>query len=69
VATPAGEIIAVLTDSGGHVAVDSSDVTVEIVTFEPDQEIAWTMHRQPSHVHGYLLKPIEEGTLVTSDHN
>ena len=44
------------------------DVTVEIVTFEPDQEIAWTVHGQLDlrHVYGYRLEPIEEGTLVTS---
>ena len=45
------------------------DVTVEILTFEPDQEIAWTVHRQLNHVYRCLLEPIEEGTLVTSDHN
>ena len=44
------------------------DVTVEIVTFEPDREIAWTVHGQLDlgHVYGYRLEPIEEGTLVTS---
>jgi hypothetical protein len=44
------------------------DVTVEIVTFEPDQEIAWTIRGQLNlgHVYGYRLEPIEEGTLVTS---
>ena len=44
------------------------DVTVEIATFEPDQEIAWTVHGQLDlgHVYGYRLEPIEEGTLVTS---
>ena len=44
------------------------DVTVEIVTFEPGQEIAWTVHGQLDlgHVYGYRLEPIEEGTLVTS---
>jgi hypothetical protein len=44
------------------------DVTVEIVTFEPDQEIAWTVHGQLDlgQVYGYRLEPIEEGTLVTS---
>ena len=44
------------------------NVTVEIVTFEPDQEIAWTVHGQLNlgHVYGYRLEPIEEGTLVTS---
>jgi hypothetical protein len=44
------------------------DVTVEIVTFEPDREIAWTIRSQLDigHIYGYRLKPIEEGTLVTS---
>jgi len=44
------------------------DVIVEIVTFEPDQEIAWTVRGQLNlgHVYGYRLEPIEEGTLVTS---
>ena len=40
------------------------DVTAEIVTFEPDQEIAWTVHGQLDlgQVYGYRLEPIEEGT-------
>jgi len=44
------------------------DVTIEIVTFEPDGEIAWTVHGQLDlgHVYGYRLEPIAEGTLVTS---
>ncbi len=44
------------------------DVTVEIVTFERDGEIAWTVHGQLDlgHVYGYRLEPIDEGTLVTS---
>lgn len=44
------------------------DVTVEIVTFEPDREIAWTIQsgRKWEHVYGYELEPIEAGTLVTS---
>jgi hypothetical protein len=44
------------------------DVTVEIVAFEPDREIAWTVRGQLNlgHVYGYRLEPIEEGTLVTS---
>jgi hypothetical protein len=46
------------------------DVTIEIVTFEPDQEIAWTVHGQLDlgHVYGYRLEPIEEGTLVGHRH-
>jgi len=44
------------------------DVTVEIVAFEPDQEIAWTItgNLNIGHVYGYRLEPIDEGTLVTS---
>jgi hypothetical protein len=44
------------------------DVTVEIVTFVPDQEIAWTVRGRFNigHVYGYRLEPIEEGTLATS---
>jgi hypothetical protein len=44
------------------------DVAVEIVTFEPDREITWTVHGpfDIGHVYGYRLEPLEEGTLVTS---
>ncbi len=44
------------------------DVTVKIVKFEPDREIAWTVEGQLNlgHVYGYELEPIEGGTLVTS---
>jgi len=44
------------------------DVTIEIVTFEPDREIAWTVHGQLDlgHVYGYRLEPIDGGTLATS---
>ena len=44
------------------------DVTVRIVTLEPDREIAWKIEGQLNlgHVYGYKLKPIDEGTLVTS---
>jgi hypothetical protein len=46
------------------------DVTVRIVTFEPDREIAWTIEGQIKpqigHVYGYRLEPIDEGTLATS---
>ena len=43
------------------------DVTVKIVTFEPDREIAWTPEGQLNlgHVYGYQLEPIDGGTLVT----
>jgi Polyketide cyclase / dehydrase and lipid transport len=46
------------------------DVTVTITAFEPDREIAWTilgqLRPQIGHVYGYQLRPVEEGTLVTS---
>lgn len=46
------------------------DVTVEIVAFEHDCEIAWTIvgniKPQLGHVYGYRIEPIEAGSLVTS---
>ena len=47
------------------------DVTIRIVTFDQDREIAWTPEGQLSlgHVYGYRLDPPpdgETGTLVTS---
>jgi hypothetical protein len=46
------------------------DVTVTITTFVPDREIAWTILGQIKppigHVYGYVLAPIDGGTLVTS---
>ncbi len=44
------------------------DVTVRIVTFDSDREIAWTIEGQLNlgHVYGYKVEPIEGGTLVTS---
>jgi hypothetical protein len=46
------------------------DVTVTITTFVPDREIAWTVVgvvRPPiGHTYGYMLEPVDEGTLVTS---
>ena len=44
------------------------DVTVQIVTFEQDLEIAWTIvgRWNIGHVYGYRLEPIDAGTLVTS---
>ncbi|HXY44876.1 MAG TPA: SRPBCC family protein [Acidimicrobiales bacterium] len=44
------------------------DVTVKIVRFEPNREIAWTVEGQLNlgHEYGYTLEPIEDGTLVTS---
>jgi len=44
------------------------DVTVEIVTFEPGRDLAWTIRGNfdIGHVYGYRLEPIDGGTLVTS---
>ena len=46
------------------------DVTVNIMKFVPDREIAWTIIGQirPAigHVYGYTLEPTDDGTLVTS---
>jgi len=46
------------------------DVTITIVTFEHDREIAWSLVgaiRPPmNHVYGYRLEPSDDGTLVTS---
>jgi hypothetical protein len=46
------------------------DVTITIVTFERDREIAWKITSQGfgdiGHVYGYRLEPVDEGTLVTS---
>jgi hypothetical protein len=44
------------------------DVTVKIVSYEQDREVAWTVEGQLNlgHVYGYKLEPIEQGTLVTS---
>jgi hypothetical protein len=46
------------------------DVTVEITTFAPEREIAWTVvgviDPPLRHVYGYRLEPVDEGTLVTA---
>jgi hypothetical protein len=46
------------------------DVTVEIVTFEADQEIAWgirgVIDPPIGHVYGYRIEPIDGGSMVTS---
>lgn len=46
------------------------DVTVRILRFEQDREIAWTIEgliKPPiGHIYGYRLEPTEEGTVVTS---
>lgn len=46
------------------------DVEVVITTFDTNREIAWTIEGQLKpdigHVYGYVLEPIDQGTLVTS---
>jgi hypothetical protein len=46
------------------------DVTVNIITYEQDREIAWTIEGQIKpqigHIYGYTLEPGDGGTLVTS---
>jgi hypothetical protein len=44
------------------------DVTVKILTYEQDREIAWTPTGRLNlgHVYGYRLEPIDAGTMVTS---
>lgn len=53
----------------GDYPLGKYDVTVDIVTFEQDREIAWTIigqiQPQIGHVYGYRLEPTEDGTLVT----
>jgi Polyketide cyclase / dehydrase and lipid transport len=48
-------------------------VTVTIVTFDPEREIAWTVagETRPSvgHVYGYRLEPVDGGSRVTSYHD
>ncbi|MGN7779045.1 SRPBCC family protein [Mycolicibacterium sp. 22603] len=46
------------------------DVTVDIVDYEQDRLIAWTIlgqiKPQIGHVYGYRLEPTDNGTVVTS---
>lgn len=46
------------------------DVTVNIITYEQDREIAWTIEgliKPPiGHIYGYRLERVDDGTLVTS---
>lgn len=44
------------------------DVSVRIVTFEQDREIAWTPEGRLNlgHIYGYRLEPSDVGTLATS---
>jgi hypothetical protein len=46
-------------------------VSIRITAFVKDREIAWTIEHPlidppMGHVYGYLLEPVESGTLVTS---
>jgi len=54
----------------GDYPMGEYDVTVTITTFAQDREIAWTVVgviRPPlGHVYGYLLEPVDGGTMVTS---
>jgi hypothetical protein len=44
------------------------DVIVKIMRFERDREIAWTPtgNFDIGHLYGYVLEPVDGGTLVTS---
>lgn len=46
------------------------DVTVTILTFEQDRELAWdvvgAIRPRIGHVYGYRLEPVDGGTLVTA---
>jgi len=46
-------------------------VSIRITAFEEDREIAWTIEHPlidppMGHVYGYVLEPVESGTLVTT---
>jgi hypothetical protein len=46
-------------------------VSIRITAFEKDREIAWTIEHPlvdppMGYIYGYLLEPVESGTLVTS---
>ncbi len=71
-ATAAGDAFVIHMDreSLNDYPLGKYDVTVKIVTFEQDREIAWTIEGQIKpqigHVYGYRMEPAEGGTLVTS---
>lgn len=54
----------------GDLPMGRYDVTVTVVAFELDREIAWTVAGTISpplgHIFGYRLEPVGDGTLVTS---
>lgn len=70
--TAAGDSFVVHMDreSLGDYDLGTYDVTVTILAYEQDREIAWTVlgrvRPQIGHVYGYRLEPTEQGCLVTS---
>jgi hypothetical protein len=54
----------------GDYPMGKYDVTVTITAFEQDRHLAWKIlgriRPQIGHIYGYLLEPVEDGTLVTS---
>jgi hypothetical protein len=54
----------------GDIDWGTYDVTVNIIVFEQDREIAWDvlgrLRPQIGHFYGYRLEPEGDGTLVTS---
>ncbi|MGY4720067.1 SRPBCC family protein [Naumannella cuiyingiana] len=54
----------------GDLPMGKYDVEVVFTRYEPDTEIAWTIHgtiKPPiGHVFGYRLEPVAEGTRVVS---
>ena len=70
--TAVGDSFVVLMDREalGDYPMGEYDVTVTITSFEQDREIAWTVVgviRPPlGHVYGYMLEPVDGGTLATS---
>jgi hypothetical protein len=58
-------------DALGDLPLGRYDVTVVITAYEQDREIAWTVESplldEPiGHVYGYRLRPVDDGTEVTS---
>lgn len=58
-------------ESLGDIPWGTYDVTISIIVFEPDREIAWDvlgrLRPQIGHFYGYRLEPADDGgTLVTS---
>jgi len=58
-------------ESLNDIPLGKYEVSVRIVTFEKDREIAWVvehplMNPPMGHVYGYRLEPVEGGTMTTS---